>query len=127
MNRRFAVLALLPLAGCAGAGSLLPAGAGSLLQNPSSISGTAAGLFGLPAATVASQVTAEITEIQAVATSLQMLRAQLNGAPIMVPALPVPPVVVGTTVTPPAPVPVPTPTPGPGGPIVTPNMYRWSG
>jgi hypothetical protein len=57
-------------------------------------------------------VTAEITEIQAVATSLQMLRAQLNGTPIVVPPLPVPPVVVGTPVTPPVVVtPTPTPTP----------------
>jgi hypothetical protein len=47
-------------------------------------------------------VTAEITEIQAVATSLQMLRAQLNGTPIVVPPLPVPPVVVTPTLTPPA-------------------------
>jgi hypothetical protein len=113
MNRKFAVLALLPLTGCAAAGGLL--------QNPSSISGPAAGIFGVPAATAATQLNAEIAEINTVATALQMLRAQLNGTPIVVPALPVPPVVVGTTVTPPAPVPVPTPTPGPGGPIVTPN------
>jgi hypothetical protein len=115
MIKRFAALALLTgsLCGCAAAGGLL--------QNPGSISGTAAGLFGIPAATVASQVTAEIGEIQTVATSLQMLRAQLNGTPIVVPPLPVPPVVVTPT-----PVPTPTPTPTPGGPIVTPNaMYQW--
>jgi hypothetical protein len=125
MIKRFASLALLfALSGCAGAAGLL--------QNPSGLSGTAAGVFGIPAATVASQVTAEITEIQAVAASLQMLRAQLDGVPVTLPPLPpvqptpaptpTPPVAV--TVPPPAP--VITPPPGstltpPGGPIVTPN------
>jgi hypothetical protein len=101
--KRFVALGLLfALSGCAG--QL----AGGLLQNPnpSQLSGAAAGVFGIPAATVASQVTAEITEIQAVAASLQMLRAQLDGIPVTLPPLaPGPPVA--------------TP---PGGPIVTPNL-----
>jgi hypothetical protein len=128
MNRRFAALGLLfALSGCAG--QL----AGGLLQNPSQLSGAAAGVFGLPAATVASQVSAEITEITAIAASLQMLRAQLDGIPVTLPPLPP---VTGTTITPtPSPTPTPTPMPPPtltpptppapsSGPIVTPNSRR---
>jgi hypothetical protein len=119
MIKRFAALGLLfALSGCAGAAGLL--------QNPSGLSGTAAGVFGIPAATVASQVTAEITEIQAVAASLQMLRAQLDGVPVTLPPLtPLQPTPTPTPTPPPVPVVVPPPAPvitPPGGPIVTPNL-----
>jgi len=104
------------LAGCAGSGSIL-AGAAA---NPS---GTAAGLFGIPAATVSTQLTQELVGIQAVAAQLQLLKAQLDGnlpivqtppivSPIPTPVTPVPPPVVVVP---------PTPIPSPDGPIVTPN------
>ena len=76
-----AIAMMLALNGCAAGLSALQSGG---------LSGTAAGLFGIPAATVATQLTAEIVEIQAVAMQLQMLRAQLNGTPIVVPPLPAP-------------------------------------
>jgi hypothetical protein len=124
MNRRFAALGLLfALSGCPAFGP-----AAGLLQNPSGLSGTAAGVFGIPAATVASQVTAEITEIQAVAASLQMLRAQLDGVPVTLPPLtPIPAAPAPAAGSPPpAPVVTPPSTPPtltpPGGPIVTPNL-----
>jgi len=97
MRRLLILGGLIALQGCGFTGGLSTIGSQS-----SGISGTAASLFGIPAATVASQVTAEITEIQAVALQLQMLRAQLNGAPIVVPPLP------AATI-------VPTPTSLPGG------------
>jgi hypothetical protein len=116
---RLAALGLLfALSGCAAAGGLL--------QNPSGLSGTAAGIFGIPAATVASQMTQEIGQIQSLAASLQMLRAQLDGIPVTLP--PLTPLQPTPTTTPPPPVAVVTPPPAPptltppGGPIVTPNL-----
>jgi len=81
---------LLPVALSACAGAIGP-GALQNLQNPGQISGTAAGLFGIPAATVAEQLSAELSQIQMVAAQLQMLKAQLDGN---LPVIPVPPPVV---------------------------------
>jgi len=76
---------------------------------PSTVSTTAAGVFGIPAATVAAQTAAEISQIGAIAAQLQMLKAQLDGTPLPV-LPPLPPV------TPP---PTPTPAPTPSGPLPT--------
>lgn len=84
------LIAPLALGGCAATAALGSA-------QPSSIAGTAAGLFGIPAATVASQLSAEVNQIAAVAMQLQMLKAQLDGVPM--PVLPaMGGTMVGTTV-----------------------------
>jgi len=84
--KRLAALALaLLLSGC-GAQALI----GGLGSGGSQISGAAAGLFGIPAATISQQMTAEIAGIQTVAGSLQMLKAQLDGVPVSLPPLPLP-------------------------------------
>ena len=85
MRKIIALALLLVLTGCGFTGGLSTIG-----SQASGISGVASSLFGIPAATVATQLTAEIVEIQAVAMQLQMLRAQLNGTPIVVPPLPTP-------------------------------------
>src|SRR6266567_2983075 len=74
--------------------------------NPGQISGAASGLFGIPAATVSAQVVQELVEIQALAAQLQMLKAQLDGAPVVLPSIPSP-VVVNPSPTPVTPVPPP--------------------
>jgi len=76
------LLAALSLGGCAAGGSLLSAAA-----QPTQISGAAAGLFGVPAATTAQQISAEIVELSAVAAQLQMLKAQLDGSGPVLPPL----------------------------------------
>src|SRR6266568_7463803 len=76
--------------------------------NPGQVSSAAAGLFGIPAATVSAQVVQELVEIQALAAQLQMLKAQLDGAPVMLPPIPSP-VVVNSSPTPVTPVPPPPP------------------
>lgn len=83
MHKPIIIAALiLELSGCAGSAGLL--------SNPGALSGEAAGLFGVPAATVSTQMQAEIMQISQVAQQLQMLRAQLNGTPVMPPPLPSP-------------------------------------
>src|SRR6266567_8032290 len=95
--RVIAAVCVLPaLVGCAGLAAI----------NPGQISGAAAGLFGIPAATVSTQVVQELVEIQALAAQLQMLKAQLDGAPVMLPSIPSP-VVVNPSPTPVTPVPPP--------------------
>ena len=98
--RAFIYLPFLLLSGCGlqAIGGIQPGG----------ISGTAAGLFGIPSATISAQMVQEMSDVATVVTAAQMLKMRLDGAPL--PALPAP-----------APTPVPTPTPTPGGPIVTPN------
>jgi len=98
-----ALTAPLLLAGCAGLAAV----------NPGQLSGAAAGLFGIPAATVSAQVVQELVELQAVAAQLQMLKAQLDGTSVMLPPIPTPVVVNSspTPVTPVPPPPVPPPTP----------------
>ncbi len=100
---RFIILGALALNGCAGLATI----------NPGQISGAAASLFGIPAATVSAQVVQELVEIQALAAQLQMLKAQLDGTPVMLPPIPTPVVVNSspTPVTPVPPPPVPPPTP----------------
>jgi hypothetical protein len=73
---------------------------------PSQISGTAAGLLGIPSATAAAQTSADISQISAVAAQLQMLKAQLDGTPLPV----LPPI---TPTSPPVLLPTPSPTPPP--------------
>jgi hypothetical protein len=116
-------LALL-LSGCAGA---LSGGIGGV---SSQVPGTAAGLFGIPAATISQQMISEIAGLQGVAAQFQMLRAQLDGN---LPIMPTPPI-INPTPTPVAPTPGPpvviNPNPPPvvinppGGPIVTPNAFH---
>src|SRR6266700_3367303 len=113
---RFIILGALALNGCAGLATI----------NPGQLSGAAAGLFGIPAATVSAQVVQELVEIQSIAAQLQMLKAQLNGTPVMLPPIPSP-VVVNPAPTPVTPVPPPvvvTPAPAPTlpGPVVTPSL-----
>ena len=86
----------LGLTGCAGLAAI----------NPSQLSGAAAALFGIPAATVSTQVVQELVEIQAIAAQLQMLKAQLDGTPVALPSIPSP-VVVNPSPTPVTPVPPP--------------------
>jgi len=74
--------------------------------NPGQVSGEAASIFGIPAATVSAQVLQELVEIQALAAQLQMLKAQLDGAPVVLPSIPSP-VVVNPSPTPVTPVPPP--------------------
>jgi hypothetical protein len=97
---------LLPLmlGGCTGLASV----------QPSTVSSTAAGVFGIPAATVAAQTAAEISQIGAIAAQLQMLKAQLDGTP-----LPVLPAIAPVTTAPVTPAPMPTPTPTPPGTLPT--------
>ncbi len=90
----------LGLTGCAGLAAI----------NPSQLSGAAAALFGIPAATVSTQVVQELVEIQAIAAQLQMLKAQLDGTPVALPSIPSP-VVVNPSPTPVTPVPPPPPQP----------------
>jgi hypothetical protein len=101
----------LALAGCAAQGALSAAGGGG------GIGGEAAGLFGIPAATVATQVGAEIGQIASITAQLQMLKAQLDGTP-----MPTLPTMAGGTTTAVPIVPPGTPT---GtittGPVVTPT------
>src|SRR6266566_6906001 len=87
--------------------------AGLATINPGQVSGAAASIFGIPAATVSAQVVQELVEIQALAAQLQMLKAQLDGAPVVLPSIPSPVVVNSspTPVTPVPPPPVPPPTP----------------
>ncbi len=111
-----ALTAPLLLAGCAGLAAV----------NPGQLSGAASGLFGIPAATVSAQVVQELVEIQSIAAQLQMLKAQLNGTPVVLPTIPSP-VVVNPSPTPVTPVPPPvgaTPAPAPTlpGPVVTPSL-----
>lgn len=108
---------LLLLSGCAGTIGLA--------QNPSQFSGTAAGLFGLPAATVAEQLSAELSQIQMIAAQLQMLKAQLDGS---LPIIQTPPI-VSPQPTPTMPSPSPStgmpssvPSTFPSSPAVTPNV-----
>jgi hypothetical protein len=126
--KRLAALALaLLLSGCAGA---LSGGLGGIAGQ---IPGQAAGLFGIPAATISQQMISEIAGLQGVAAQFQMLRAQLDGN---LPIMPTPPIInpmptpvtpaPGTPVTPmPQPPVVVNPPPvvvnPPGGPVVTPN------
>lgn len=111
--RRLLLAAPLLLGGCAVTGALGAA-------QPSGISGTAAGLFGIPAATVASQLSAEVTQIGAVAMQIQMLKAQLDGVQLpTLPAVPTLPTGMGTTV-PLVPSGTPTGTITPGPVVVTP-------
>src|SRR6266702_7532523 len=95
---RFVLLGAFALSGCAGLATV----------NPGQVSSAAAGLFGIPAATVSTQVVQELVEIQALAAQLQMLKAQLDGAPVMLPSIPAP-VVVNPSPTPVTPVPPPPP------------------
>src|SRR6266702_5657914 len=80
---RFVLLGAFALSGCAGLATV----------NPGQVSSAAAGLFGIPAATVSAQVVQELVEIQAVAAQLQMLKAQLDGTPVALPSIPSPVVV----------------------------------
>ena len=118
---------LLGLNGCAAGLSTFGGG-----DPTGQISGKAAGLFGIPAATVAAQLTAELQQIRALAQGFQMLRAQLDGAPIVSPPLPQPPIVIMPPTQPPVVVPPPpiqpppvvvVPPNGPSlpGPIVSPT------
>src|SRR6266566_5204042 len=96
--RYLAVAGALALTSCAGAAT-------GILGDAGALSGKAATIFGLPAATIAKQMTMELVEIQGVAAALQMLKAQLDGQlPVIQNPPMVPPIV---------PTPVPTPDPGP--------------
>jgi hypothetical protein len=114
----------LALAGC-GLGGVAQLGQGG------SVSGTAAGLFGIPAATVSSQVVTEIGQLQSIAAQLQMLKAQLDGTPVVLPTIP--PVVTVPAPTAPAPTtspvvvtppPVTPPTTFPGQPVTPSARHR---
>jgi hypothetical protein len=112
------------LAGC-GLGGVAQLGQGG------SVSGTAAGLFGIPAATVSSQVVNEIGQLQSIAAQLQMLKAQLDGTPVVLPTIPpvvaVPAPSQPAPTTPPVvvtPLPTPPPTSFPGPPVTPSARHR---